>query len=463
MTAESDSVARQLEDDLGISNSPSSPDVQADDQDVQDDISLITEKIRNIDIDVFSIRRVVEAVPQKTASTQPDAFSESFFLRHARNILGLGTSRTMKSQHAKIDPAVADSQHTLARLTGDRDRLLVDLRSRITLLSRRNATHSSQTRLPVELWAQIFFLCLPPDDFVKPDPHDAPLLLCQVCSAWRRVATGTPLLWSTLSIRGSWRRHIWKSSLECWLRRSGNAVLYLDISIPEYLEPTFDVEITKLILSSADRWYHLRLSLPDNLLRSMLNATHMPMLHKLEFSSTYPIAPLEIQTSQAPQLRTVSLLTKSLYPQPLSLPWNQLTNVSSQCWLNIGQHLEILRKCPRLETYCMCLVHADIPPDARPVLMHHLRRLEIVAFIGSAMGPVLSRLQLPNLTQLTFIVPSTSPACGVSGWPKVYVMSLVERSSCLLQNIRLKGIDIAEESIRDTKKSIPSLISVDVL
>lgn len=337
-----------------------------------------------------------------------------------------------------------------------------DLLSRTEVIEhRRRDAQSPQGKLPIELWAQIFLLCLPNEDFVQPDPREAPLLLCQICGSWRRVATGTPLLWSSLSIRGSWRRNIWKSSLECWLRRSENAYLSLDISLPAYMEPAFDSDLLELITSSSERWYHLRLSMPDNLLRSMLTNSYMPVLYKLEFSSTYPIAPLEIQGSQTPQLRTVSLLTKSLHPQSLTLPWHQLTILSLQCWLNIGQHLEVLRKSPRLESYCMCLVSAEVPLDSRPLVMHHLRRLEIIAFIGSAIGPVLTRFQLPKLTQLSFVVPSTSPSCGIAGWPKHHVMSLVERSSCLLRKIRLQGVDMAEESIEDTKNSIPSLIEVD--
>jgi len=437
--------------------------IQTDEGDLQNDISTLVEKIKNINLDVSSIQGTLEDIHKEKglpASRQLDIGSS--FVQDIPNGLELGSSCALKTKLAKLGSILSDTQSSIARLIGDRQRLHVDLLLRTATLALRKKAQTPQGKLPVELWAQIFFLCLPADDFVKPDSREAPLLLCQICRGWRSVATGTPLLWSALSIRGSWRRHIWKASLECWLRRSGNAVLYLDISIPAYMEPSFDTHVMKLITSTADRWYRLRLSLPDNLLRTMLD-NYMPALHKLEFSSTYPIAALHISASQAPKMRTVSLLTKPLYPQPLSLPWHQLTHLSSQCWLNVGQHLDILLKCPRLESYSMCLVHADIPPDSRPLLMHHLRHLEIIAFIGSAMGPVLGRLQLPKLTQLSFMVPNESPACGIAGWPKFYVISLIERSSCLLIRVRLKGIDMSGECVQDIEKSIPSLVSVEVL
>jgi hypothetical protein len=54
----------------------------------------------------------------------------------------------------------------------------------------------------------------------------------------------------------------------------------------------------------------------------------------------------------------------------------------------------------------MSLIHIDVPPDhSFPLVMEHLKVLDIVAFIGSAMGPILGGLQLPSLTELSFVVP----------------------------------------------------------
>jgi hypothetical protein len=89
--------------------------------------------------------------------------------------------------------------------------------------------------------------------------------------------------------------------------------------------------------------------------------------------------------------------------------------------------------------------------------MEHLKVLEIVAFIGSAMGPILSGLQLPSLTELSFVVPSENPACGMTSWPKAEVASLIERSSSPLTKLCLQGIDMSDDDLVITEKSIPTL------
>ena len=313
----------------------------------------------------------------------------------------------------------------------------------------------------MELWAQVFLLCLPDQDFIISSPLQAPLLLCQVCSSWRTIAANTPPLWSNLSIRQSWRRYIRESSLETWLTRSGNALLHLDILITTN---TLDDHIFKLIVSSADRWYHLRISVTDELLRSILNR-RMPKLHTLEFSSTYPISSLVIPDARIPSLKVVSLLTKPLFIQPISLPWSQLTTLSSLCWLNLEQHICILRKCPNLEVYRMSVHISGDPPSDHytPLMMERLKVLEIVANLGSVMGEFLSWLQLPSLVELTFVVPSESPERWITRWPKAHVASLIERSSCGVTKLRLHGIEMSEEEMVDAEESIPTLKSIEIL
>ncbi|KIM90109.1 hypothetical protein PILCRDRAFT_42451, partial [Piloderma croceum F 1598] len=50
-------------------------------------------------------------------------------------------------------------------------------------------------RTPPEMLANIFVLCLPDDEFVGMYVLDAPLLLVQICSHWRKIALSTQRLW----------------------------------------------------------------------------------------------------------------------------------------------------------------------------------------------------------------------------------------------------------------------------
>ncbi|KAJ7144791.1 hypothetical protein C8R43DRAFT_891216, partial [Mycena crocata] len=60
--------------------------------------------------------------------------------------------------------------------------------------------------LPPEITSEIFLRCLPPLPFVidpsknGPSLSLAPLLLLQICSAWRSIAISTPRLWFHLHL-----------------------------------------------------------------------------------------------------------------------------------------------------------------------------------------------------------------------------------------------------------------------
>ncbi|KAF9480564.1 hypothetical protein BDN70DRAFT_877394 [Pholiota conissans] len=56
--------------------------------------------------------------------------------------------------------------------------------------------------LPIDVLREIFTLCLPRiplDDAFQPNLHEAPMLLCHICSFWRMVALTTPTLWNRLT------------------------------------------------------------------------------------------------------------------------------------------------------------------------------------------------------------------------------------------------------------------------
>ncbi|KAF9480558.1 hypothetical protein BDN70DRAFT_931582 [Pholiota conissans] len=56
--------------------------------------------------------------------------------------------------------------------------------------------------LPIDVLREIFTLCLPRiplDDAFQPNLHEAPMLLCHICSFWRMVALATPTLWNRLA------------------------------------------------------------------------------------------------------------------------------------------------------------------------------------------------------------------------------------------------------------------------
>jgi hypothetical protein len=83
--------------------------------------------------------------------------------------------------------------------------------------------------LPPELWAQIFVESLPNQRYIPPDSANAPMALCQVCSAWRSIAFSIPQLWSSISVTVSTSSDVgkMKDGVQAWLGRSGALPLSL--------------------------------------------------------------------------------------------------------------------------------------------------------------------------------------------------------------------------------------------
>ena len=76
--------------------------------------------------------------------------------------------------------------------------------------------------LPQEILGIIFIRCLPDNALqLQPSSSLPPLVLCHVCSSWRKAAVGTPHLWTELSMQlphtpGGKVLHTRFNALEFW-------------------------------------------------------------------------------------------------------------------------------------------------------------------------------------------------------------------------------------------------------
>jgi len=102
-------------------------------------------------------------------------------------------------------------------------------------------------QLPVEILVQIFLFCLPsgPPFPLDPSPfasqNRASLLLCQVCSSWRRIALQTQALWTCLVLEVSVKdsqevseRH--SQAASHWFSRAGCHLV--DLVVRAYVDPS---------------------------------------------------------------------------------------------------------------------------------------------------------------------------------------------------------------------------------
>jgi hypothetical protein len=124
-------------------------------------------------------------------------------------------------------------------------------------------------KLPVELLGEIFIRCLPDIYFFLPRPTIAPMLLCQICGYWRRVALATPKLWVRLSVPGHAYHHSSHLSLlELWMDRSLDHSLSLqfghDITFGEIVTQRSKSSCATRVVGVTFLWHCQRTSLTSS-------------------------------------------------------------------------------------------------------------------------------------------------------------------------------------------------------
>ncbi|KAJ7864853.1 hypothetical protein B0H14DRAFT_3443371 [Mycena olivaceomarginata] len=116
--------------------------------------------------------------------------------------------------------------------------------------------------LPPELLADIFFFCLPFDEdlIVRPDPDDAPLVLCAVCRQWRALALTTPKLWSSVYfVWDFWEPNaaLYVDLCRNWISRARSTPLSLMLST-NASDPAVD-SLLEIIGEVSQQWQNIQL------------------------------------------------------------------------------------------------------------------------------------------------------------------------------------------------------------
>ncbi|KAJ6561533.1 hypothetical protein DFH09DRAFT_1479957 [Mycena vulgaris] len=87
--------------------------------------------------------------------------------------------------------------------------------------------------LPPEITSEIFLHCLPATRSLDSvDTSAAPLLLMQVCSAWRQIAVSMPTLWMSLDINAQLIWVHFSEIFDIWLGRARQSPLSVKIVGP---------------------------------------------------------------------------------------------------------------------------------------------------------------------------------------------------------------------------------------
>jgi len=310
---------------------------------------------------------------------------------------------------------------------------------------------SPARRLPPDVLHEIFFHCLPTHHNPIMKSSESPLLLTRICSSWRAIALSSPRIWSkvyiplpgdpsissgygtirdetTLSIRRQRFAGILRSRCDAvrrWLARSGACPLSLSVTYPgnysgiqnskddELIHEMFDI-----LLSFANRWRDVDLSMPEdiyNKLQDNIDPTTLSSLKSLKLT-LYQISrwnntqSIPIRLLAAPGLRKINIsaiqtlhMTGNLI-QPI---WNHITHITFASSTNDRHLLVLLRQCPNL-VFGKFIVNSSPWPDQiivdqEAVILPHL---ESFAINGSGayeiMTIIFKAIKAPGLTRLSY-------------------------------------------------------------
>ncbi|KAF8146490.1 hypothetical protein K438DRAFT_1944552 [Mycena galopus ATCC 62051] len=301
-----------------------------------------------------------------------------------------------------------------------RDRL-VQIEAQITLLTAERKTIQQKIQsitypvlsLPFEVISDIFIQCLPDlqhaDPIFKFSPQKLPipLLLSQICKAWKDVVLDTPKLWAIFRIcvefwptdHGLGSRRLAK-----WVERAGSSPLSF---VLERIQPHFDTpkspsQILGPILALSTRWQTVGLRLPrrDLITDQFRSGLHgkLPTLEELHISPVGSDETVITAFELAPSLRSVFL--RGLSPTLILLPWNQLTHFSGE-WLNAKACSYILRLAVSLiECKLTGLGRGSMDEEAELNLLPPHLALKVLHLKASS--EVLFTLALPSLVELDY-------------------------------------------------------------
>ncbi|KAJ6589906.1 hypothetical protein DFH09DRAFT_218720 [Mycena vulgaris] len=344
------------------------------------------------------------------------------------------------------------------QLTEQLARLSLRLDNTRDVLANHMSSIAYGRQVPVEVLEVIFQMCLPETDYISPDPLQAPLLLCQVCNSWRRVAISTPALWCSLAIHLRRRRGAWKAFLESWLGRCRKSPISLSIAGDTNMScQYFNDHIAKLFLRHAKRWRRLRFEDVPATVRTKLLNTHMPRLETLEITG----GGVHLFSADAPRLRTLTLLDAQTDPSSIHVPWARLTTFRSGNYIfDLDRCFTHLAKCKNLTRCTIQLAMASWTQTSQPLLPLRMAALQSLVLIGAIGGDAVTaffaNVELPSLDSLTLI--TVRGASSGFGLPQSLLVALARRSN--LRSLCLTGGQPLVSELFDAVVAIPSLREV---
>ncbi|OJA17057.1 putative protein 30 [Rhizopogon vesiculosus] len=367
----------------------------------------------------------------------------------------------------------------LARARAEVSRLENKHATIMGIVHQLEALRSPIRRMPMEIMVKLFDHCVAVDEIQKPDPLRAPMLLGQVCSAWRELVVALPCLWKSLKVEFPSETQSWENvmqsrlmSMHVWISRTKALPISLILEHPQGspIPRAALMSLDEEILTLGCRIQELSLSFSPLALSSLLTFTQSPLPHlqhlELHNSNQFPSNdnPSPLFLHEAPSLRSLSIAWGSLDTTQFIVPWSQLTQLSLQYdaspyWNPVHtDYLIALRQCPNL-TSCSLGIGAtiiDIDPDmVVPVTLPKLELLRVRLFCHTPyVHHFFDELYAPNLR--TFEIQNVSLALG-SFTGQTESLPFILRSASTLENLSFDRIDISGDDVFSCLSQIPHL------
>ncbi|RDB21796.1 hypothetical protein Hypma_011035 [Hypsizygus marmoreus] len=324
------------------------------------------------------------------------------------------------------------------------------VQKRVPLKRNINRHYSPMLSLPVELCSEIFTTCFPPgrDSWES----GSPLVLGQVCTAWRNLAWSMPWLWNTVFLQSSKPTSTHVELLEEWIARSHNLPLAIHLKLDvARVESMRDMtSIMDVFARCSKRWrtvdFDVPIFFPHDTYLCNLAPTQFPQLTSLSLRVGCVNTHLDMFLA-APQLHDVQL---SGFPQDsFTLPWAQITHLRL-CPTTVQQCLSLLGSTPNL-THCTLenITRSDVL-NPSPVLAQHLQSLSVISFTHIPLSELLDALLLPAVHTLSFHVTGNT-------FPHWSFVSLIARSGCTLEHLALNAVRISEWQLWECLQAVPTL------
>ncbi|KAM6495444.1 hypothetical protein JOM56_008150 [Amanita muscaria] len=325
-------------------------------------------------------------------------------------------------------------------------------------------------RLPREIIAEIFVLCVPDIEEVfksiRPK-HAAPLLLCNVSSSWRSLALSIPRLWNELSIRiqnPGLNIDLSIAMVECWIARSGELPLSLRFfahpwSWDDKRQATAMVQAhLNTFFCYASRWEYVHIDFETTYAISFPEFGPTPLLRKFSCSTSW-------RDWDPCPFTSCPLLSASIASYP-DIPGHQLTHITLETNTSTHQALDVLRACKMLVEFNVEINNDSldqVQPLQKPVENQTLRSFRICVHIPCS--GLLQSVTLPALTDFSLYTGFDSLLPSISTRSvHTQLLHLFTRSRCKLEKLKLENCAFNDADILTCLKhdSCSSLTELEI-